>query len=75
MKIWEVVNYWSESPDGLEARDVEGRYQVEVNAEAKLFSLASDLGRVINEGDSQFDSPTKGLFENYYSIEEHQTDD
>lgn len=76
MEIYEVVNYYAQDAEGLEARDVLGRYLEEENAQVKLYHLAGERDVEILEGVTSFEIASPQLLvSDYYIIERHETDD
>lgn len=76
MKVYEVVNYYAQDTEGLEARDVLGRYLKEENAQVKLYHLAGERDVEILEGVTSFEIASPQLLvSDYYIIEEHETSD
>lgn len=75
MKIYEVVNYYSDNEDDLEAREVLARYRVYENAVDRFWRIAQELSVQIQPEDSYFEVSTPGLDQDYYQLEGHETDD
>lgn len=75
MNIYEIVNYYSDSEDDLEAREVMARYRVEENAVDRFWKIAQELGVHIEPEATYFEVYSPRLDRDYYQLEEHETDD
>lgn len=76
MKIYEVVNYYTDDLEGIEARDVLGRYLEFQRAWNKLFAFAVEREVELGQEDLAFEiASPRLLVSDYYVIEEHETDD
>lgn len=75
MKIYEIVNYYSDCGDSLEAREVLARYRDENNAVDRFWKIAQELGVHLMEDAGYFEVNTPALDQDYYQLEEHETDD
>lgn len=76
MKIYEVVNYYAQDTEGIEAREVLGRYLEFERAWLDLFALAVEREMTIGEDDRMFEIPSPRLLvSDYYIVEEHETSD